>query len=90
MDTKKRLLQCFENIGIIIELNPENDTSLLDLSFDSLMFVNLIIEIEHEFNIVFPDNQLNIDLLKSFNGFANLIDKLIEEGRENTCHEKTN
>lgn len=44
-----------------------------DLGFDSLLMVELIVEIEKKFNIEFQMTDLNIDFLKKYDNLYNYI-----------------
>jgi len=61
------------------ELKPEeihNQTDLItDLGFDSISIIQLIVEIEDSFNIVFSDNDMDIEKLGSYGQLLQLIVK---------------
>lgn len=60
------------------------DTDLVDdLQYDSLMFVELIIKIENEFNIEIPDEMLDIDVLRKYGFLENFLISVNTDGGEN-------
>lgn len=53
-----------------------DDTNLLtDYGFDSIMLVELVSEIEDSFDIMFSDEDMDIEKLYSFNGLIDCIIK---------------
>lgn len=53
-----------------------DDTNLLtDYGFDSIMLVELVSEIEDSFDIMFSDEDMDIEKLYSFRGLINCIIK---------------
>lgn len=70
-EIKKIIIETLEEQGIFIEL--EEDVNLLDYNIDSITFMTIIIELESQLNIEFPDELLSYDSLRSLNGFATLI-----------------
>ena len=57
MNTKDKLIECFSNIGVLIE--PKDNVDLKEYIFDSLQFVTAIVEIERVFSIEFPSPRPN-------------------------------
>lgn len=80
MDTKNQLIDCFSNIGVLIE--PQDDVDLKEYIFDSLQFVTAIIEIERVFSIEFPDEMLMYSVFDSLNGLVTIVDSLIEDNNK--------
>ncbi len=70
-EIKKIIVKTLEEQGIFIEL--EEDVNLLEYNIDSITFMSIIIELESQLNIEFPDELLSYDSLRSLNGFATLI-----------------
>ena len=67
MDISKRLMECFNNVGVFVD---SNDNFLLaDVLEDSLIFVTMIVEIEQEFQIEIPDEYLAVDRIASYRDF---------------------
>lgn len=50
-----------------------------DLGYDSICFMNLIVELETEFNISFDDTELLLDNLDDCTKLIKYVSKLIEE-----------
>lgn len=81
MTTKEKLLECFANIGVVID-NKEDDIDLKEYIFDSVQFITAIIEIERVFSIEFPDEMLLYSVFDSLNGLINIIDSLLRNDNE--------
>ena len=54
-------------------LNDENCDLIDELGFDSLLFVELIVSIEDEFEIEFDMNNLDINKLRHLNELKNIV-----------------
>lgn len=80
MDTKTKLIDCFSNIGVLIE--SQDDVDLKEYIFDSLQFVTAIVEIERVFSIEFPDEMLMYSVFDSLNGLVAMIDSLTEDNNK--------
>ncbi len=80
MNTKDKLIECFSNIGVLIE--PKDNVDLKEYIFDSLQFVTAIVEIERVFSIEFPDVMLMYSVFDSLNGLVTIVDSLIEGNNE--------
>lgn len=81
MDVKKRLLQCFLNIGVVID-DTEDDIDLKEYIADSIQFITAIVEIERTFSIEFPDELLLFSVFDSFNGLIKIVESIIDESNE--------
>lgn len=81
MDVKKRLLQCFLNIGVVID-DTEDDIDLKEYIADSIQFITAIVEIEREFSIEFPDELLLFSVFDSFNGLVKIVESIVNESNE--------
>ena len=81
MDVKKRLLQCFLNIGVVID-DTEEDIDLKEYIADSIQFITAIVEIERTFSIEFPDELLLFSVFDSFNGLIKIVESIIDESNE--------
>lgn len=66
------LMQCLENIGVIVDNNAE-DINFQLLGMDSIMFIMFIAEVEDTLNIALPTEYLFFDDFVSLNGFAERI-----------------
>ena len=81
MDVKKRLLQCFLNIGVVID-DTEDDIDLKEYIADSIQFITAIVEIERTFSIEFPDELLLFSVFDSFNGLIKIVESIVDESNE--------
>lgn len=82
MDIKAEILQCFLNIGVVID-DAEEDVDLKDYIVDSIQFITAIVEIERVFSIEFPDELLLYSVFDSFNGLKKVVESIISESNEN-------
>ena len=80
MSTKDKLIECFSNIGVLIE--SKDDVDLKEYIFDSLQFVTAIVEIERAFSVEFPDELLMYNVFDSLNGLVAIVESLIEDNNE--------
>ena len=73
-------------IGIMSNLfqNSDVDTDVLeyvdlidDLGMDSVNFISLIIELEAEFDIQIPDDQLLMDKFREYSSIYSIVDELL-------------
>lgn len=80
MSTRDKLIECFSNIGVLIE--PKDDVDLKEYIFDSLQFVTAIVEIERAFSVEFPDELLMYNVFDSLNGLVAIVESLIEDNNE--------
>lgn len=71
---KEKLITCFEDIGIFIDLSNDEDIDLRDYIIDSLQFISTIISIEENFGIEFPAELMLYDNLASLNAFCKMIE----------------
>ena len=81
MDVKETLLQCFLNIGVVID-DTEDDVDLKEYITDSVQFIAAIVEIERIFSIEFPDELLLFSVFDSFNGLVKIVESILKEGNE--------
>lgn len=81
MDVKEKLLQCFLNIGVVID-DTEDDVDLKEYITDSVQFIAAIVEIERIFSIEFPDELLLFSVFDSFNGLVKIVESILKEGKE--------
>lgn len=78
MEVRDKLLILLEENGIFItKEETEDDIDLRDYITDSIQFVSLIVEIEKELNIEFPNELLLFDSIASLNGFSNTIKSIL-------------
>ena len=71
MDTKERIMKCLEETGI----NVLDDGTFENL--DSIMFISLIIELECEFAIEFPDQYLLIENFQNTRDIQLLVENIV-------------
>jgi len=81
MDVKEKLLQCFLNIGVVID-DTEDDVDLKEYITDSVQFIAAIVEIERIFSIEFPDELLLFSVFDSFNGLVKIVESILKEGND--------
>lgn len=75
-----RLIKCYDAIGIDISLEDERD--LLCISLDSISFVSLTVEIESEFDILFPNEYIDMEYFLNPKVLVNVITHLLEVKNE--------
>ncbi|MCM1244288.1 MAG: phosphopantetheine-binding protein [Roseburia sp.] len=63
----------FGNTKLSEQISKPDCDLMDDLGFDSLLMVELIVEIEKKFDIEFQMTDLNIDLLKKYDNLYNYI-----------------
>ncbi|CAH1195722.1 hypothetical protein PAECIP111893_00747 [Paenibacillus plantiphilus] len=56
---------------------------MLDFGMTSKIFIQLIVEIEHRYDIYFRDNEL---WLNGFDSIGDLVDRIVEELYASTAH----
>ena len=71
---RKKILQCLEEIGCIVDEETED---LSEIIVDSVMYISFIVEIEELFCIEIPDEYLAQDNLMSVSDICVLVDDLI-------------
>lgn len=67
---KKEISRFYPNINVNIDMN------LIDIGFDSLSFIQLIVGLEDKCNVTIPDEKLCISNVMTFSDLCNI---LIEE-----------
>ena len=82
MSIKERLYK------LILDLSEKDDaiitdkTNLIDdLSFDSVLMVSMIVEIESEFGITLDDDDLELDILSSVEQLEKMINQKVTENK---------
>lgn len=79
MNIEKRLKNLIMNVAMngIREEDITRDTILtIDLGYDSIKLVELVVEIENEFNIIMDDEDLDIEKLSKY---SKLLDSITEK-----------
>lgn len=67
-----------DNFGIFIFDNGQEDFSINDYICDSITFIQFVLTIEEEIGRELPDDFLNMEILDSAKGFAEMLDAYIE------------
>jgi acyl carrier protein len=71
---EEKIIQCFKNLGIIIE---GNDNFLIsDYIEDSVTYITFLTELEEMFDINIPDEYLLQGRLETFEDIKNMIEGL--------------
>lgn len=86
-ENEKRLIEIIKKVcrlevepGLIDELLKSDECDIMEsMGFDSLLIVELIVEIEDEFGFEFDMNRLNINKLKIFGLLKETIGSYIEQ-----------
>ncbi len=86
MDIRREIINCLENVGILIDPSLE-DVNINDYDVDSITFISFIVDIEKVFNIEIPDGLLYKQVLQSLNGFVSLVEELIESNAQNSVND---
>lgn len=76
MNIEKRLKSIIMNVALngIREEDISKDTILtIDLGYDSIKLVELVVEIENEFNIIMDDEDLDVEKLSVYNKLLETI-----------------
>ena len=83
---KERIIKCISNVADVeIKKNIIGGYNLSeDLGFDSISIINLIVELEDEFDIEIDDNDLDFNKIAEFNYLCKIIKKQInnEQSRD--------
>ena len=83
---KERIIKCISNVADVeIKKNIIEGYNLSeDLGFDSISIINLIVELEDEFDIEIDDNDLDFNKIAEFNYLCKIIKKQInnEQSRD--------
>lgn len=77
MNCKEILMECVCNISKEKEIKWESDSLNLVsvLGFDSIDFINLIVDVEDELNIELDDELLDFDKLSDFDYLCRIVEK---------------
>lgn len=67
-----------DDFGILNFYDEQEDFSISEYIYDSITFIQFIIAIEEEIKKDLPDDFLNIEVLDSAKGFAEMLDSYIE------------
>ena len=70
---KKIILDSLANTDVELPNNVKDDLDLTEYIYESIQYVNFIINIENELSIDLPDELIVYDNFRSLNGFANML-----------------
>jgi acyl carrier protein len=76
---REKLLGILEESGLYVERkSPEQDIDLREYIADSVQFMSFVVEIEAQLSIEIPDEVLVYDNLGSLNGFASILESIMD------------
>jgi hypothetical protein len=81
---KEKTIECMNNIGVFI-FEDDKNFKIDDYIVDSVMFVSLIMEFEHMFDIDIPDEYLMADQLQTLEDICTMIETLLSA--KESCRE---
>lgn len=73
MSVTERIIECFEKAGATVIESGEFE------SLDSITFISAIINLENEFDIIFPDEYITIVETRNVSGFESMISMLLSQ-----------
>lgn len=76
MDIKEKVRACLEECGIVI-----HDDGTIE-QMDSINYVTAILSLEEAFDIEFPDEFLNFEIMVSLNKVKDTVEIIIKRERE--------
>lgn len=80
MSIKERLYKVITDLSEVDNPIITDETNLLDdLSFDSVLVVSMIVEIESEFGIILEDDDLELDNLTNIGPLEKMIRSKVAE-----------
>lgn len=80
MNIEKEIIEVMNQVGIFVdvEIDSDNDDiNIRDYIYNSVQFISFVLELENYFNIVLPDQYLDIDKFSSLKSLALNIEELI-------------
>lgn len=80
---KRIIASCGKDIEI--ECIDTNVNLIDDLGFDSVGIVNLIIELECEFDIEIDDQYLVLEKLSTYTGLIEIVHEKLGDNKKNEC-----
>lgn len=69
---KERVIRCVEECGINIDL----DGTIIDL--DSFKFISMVIALEDEFDIEFPDEYLSVGTMETIDNICDILSHILD------------
>ena len=70
--------------NLALKEEVKESTNLINLSLDSLSFINTLVTIEEVFSITFNDEELNINNFKNVSDLANLVKRKVLENEKDS------
>ena len=70
--------------NLAIKEEVKENTNLINLSLDSLSFINTLVTIEEVFSITFNDEELNINNFKNVSELVNLVQRKVLENEKDS------
>ena len=70
--------------NLAIKEEVKENTNLINLSLDSLSFINTLVTIEEVFSITFNDEELNINNFKNVSDLVNLVKRKVLENEKDS------
>mgnify|MGYP000084806779 FL=1 len=71
MSIAERIIECFEKAGATVLESGEFE------NLDSIIFISAIINLESEFDIIFPDEYLTVVEIRNVSGLESMISMLL-------------
>lgn len=78
-EIKRRLLDVLASNYIFIDANENENVDLSLYIEDSIHFISIIVSLEVEFNIEFPDELLNFEKLQYLDNICIIIEELLNK-----------
>ncbi|KEO84422.1 hypothetical protein [Tumebacillus flagellatus] len=76
VSVRERIVTVLQDLGI--ETDLENELDLAE-QFESVTFINAVLDLEREFGISIPDELLNMQIFASLDHTAEIINQLLLE-----------
>lgn len=78
MDVSTKVKKCICDV-LGTEVNISDDANLMyDYNMDSIQIMNVIVQLEDEFDIEFEFDDLNIDNMLVFSKLVDMVNRMIE------------
>ena len=70
--------------NLALKEEVKENTNLINLSLDSLSFINILVTIEEVFSITFNDEELNIANFKNVSDLVNLVKRKVLDNEKDS------
>lgn len=70
--------------NLALKEEVKESTNLINLSLDSLSFINTLVTLEEVFSITFNDEELNINNFKNVSELVNLVKRKVLENEKDS------